>query len=315
MKKATMLAVIVLALSAALLLSACGTSKQTAEPSEKVTDAAVPATAETAKPSASQPAAPPSPSASPSTSPSPSTSSSPSPSPSPSPEQSPAPSPSTSLSAQGFEFDTATYSKGGISIKYPQIKNSTDAALQDKLNKFIADAALRDLPDIKDDPTLTDYQIATTVTLNTPEVLSMYFEGYANYTPSAHPYQFLYTLTVDVEKLEPVALPQLVSIRGDDIVSVLLGGTYSTMSGYDITDEIKSSITDYLNSFDNDFWMKEFENADTAGASTVSYLTPDSLVVSVSVPHVMGDHIEISLKFKQLWGHQTDNLLWKDIEK
>jgi hypothetical protein len=44
-------------------------------------------------------------------------------------------------------------------------------------------------------------------------------------------------------------------------------------------------------------------------------LTPDALVISVSVPHVMGDHIEIALTFKELRGHQTDNPLWKDIEK
>jgi hypothetical protein len=211
----------------------------------------------------------------------------------------------------GYEFKETEYASGGISIKYPQIINLADTALQNKLNKIIADSALRDLDVIKNDSRLTDYEIVTKVTYNTPRVISMYFNGYSNYSESAHPNMFLYALIIDTEKQEKVPLKALVTINAD-FVKLLINGRYFA-EGYDMSEEYKTEIRDYL-SQDTEYLLTELRNADTSDSFATAFLTEEGLMVSVSAPHVMGDHIEILLTYKELEGYQTDNLLWKAIQ-
>lgn len=222
------------------------------------------------------------------------------------PESTPPP-PTT---AAAFTFEEQTYIKDTVTIKYPQITGMTDSAAQEKLNKLISDTALIDLKELEIG---TEYELNYKVTFHNPAVISVYFEGYGNVPGAAHPYQFLHSVTIDVIKQKTVPLQALVTAT-EGFVDVMLNGKYSSMS-YDMTDEYQSSIKDNLTSMGTDFWVGELRNADTPGYSTSSYLSQDSLVISVSVPHVMGDHVEISLTFKDLWGHQTDNLIWKEIEK
>lgn len=221
----------------------------------------------------------------------------------------PSQSPSTAPSS-GLKFEEKMYSEGSVKIKYPQITGMSDSAAQEKLNKIIADTALRDLKELENG---SEYELNYKVTFNTPSVLSMYFDGYG-YTPgAAHPYQFLRTLTLDVGKQETIPLTALVSIN-KGFIDILLNGKYSAM-GYDMTDEYRSSIRDYLTQTDAESWINDLRNADTETSWTFSYLTEDALAISVSAPHVMGDHIEILLNYKDLAGYQTDNLIWKAIER
>ncbi len=216
----------------------------------------------------------------------------------------------SAASASGFIFEEKTYSEGTITIKYPQITGMSDGAAQEKLNKIISDTALRDLGFLESG---TEYDLNYKVTFDRPTVVSMYFDGYG-YTPgAAHPYQFLRSVTLDTEKQETVPLPALVSIS-EGFVDVLLSGKYSSM-GYDMTDEYRSSIKDYLTEMGPESWVSALRKADSESAEVCSYLDEGALVISVSAPHVMGDHVEISLAFNDLRGYQTDNLIWKEIEK
>jgi hypothetical protein len=235
-------------------------------------------------------------------------------SPSASAEASPTPSPAPSaVSAQGLTLTEETYSKDGFSIKYPQLTGLADSAAQEKLNKLISDTALLDMNSGDCAVDYTDYELNYKVTLNSTAVLSMYFEGYANVSGAAHPYQFLRSITIDIGKQTAIPLASLLIIS-EGVVDVLLNGEISSMS-YDMTAEYKESIKTYLTEMGSDFWLTELRNADTENSDTHSFLTEDALVVSVSVPHVMGDHVEIYLPFEKLHGYQTDNTIWRDIEK
>lgn len=218
---------------------------------------------------------------------------------------------SPSAAVTAFEFGEKTYSDGVISIKIPQIKNYSDGVLQDKLNKMISDSAKRDVDSLKGDTTLDDYQVNGTVTYNSLNLISIYFEGYSSYEGAAHPSQFLYALTIDVKKLETVRLTDLVKIN-ENFVKLLESGDIHSM-GYDMTDEYRSNIQDYLKEFGAEYWVPELENADSTGYITVSYLTKDALAVSVSVSHVMGDHVEILIPFKDLKDFKTNNPIWDAV--
>lgn len=273
-----------------MLLTACASRNPKAAPSDTAVSPQVSEPSESVSPS---------PDAAPSQSPSPSR-----------PAESIEPSPSSvpESPATAVKVEEKTFSKGGISIKYPQIVGAPDAAKSEQINKLVADSALRDLPNIENDANLDVYELSGTVSLLGPKVISVFFEGYANYKMSAHPYQFIYTVTIDTETLQTVSLSQLINVT-DKFIHVFIDGTYSA-SNYEMTDEMKDQIRDFLDDFDTEHWVGELKKADQEGAYTFSYLTPDALVISVSAPHVMGDHIEISIPFKDLDEFRTDNLIW-----
>jgi hypothetical protein len=304
MKRFGAFVVLIAVLVLSLLLGACQASPQAAPPSESATAAAAP-TADTSQASQA-PDMSPSPSV---VSPSPATTTDASPSPA---ATTAAPDPSQTPDA-AFLFEETAYEDGGISINYPQITGYSDTTVRDALNQLIADSALREVPTIKGDASLDVYEMVYTVSLNTPEVISVYFDGYASYKQAAHPYQFFYSVTIDVKKLQTVTLAQLVTMS-PDFLALLPDGAFRSV-GIDVTDEYTSIIKDWLRGEDADFMLQQFRDADTPGHDTSSYLTKDSLGISIVIGHAMGDHIEILLKFSDLHGFQTDNLLWKDIEK
>ncbi len=137
----------------------------------------------------------------------------------------------------------------------------------------------------------------------------MYFEGYDNYKDTAHPNMFLYTATIDVQKVQAIQLKDLVKIN-QEFVGAMLGGTYKSMS-FDMTSDIAKSIGSDLNEYGFDFWISELNNAGTFGHTTSSYLTKDALVITVSVTHAEGDHVEITLPYKDLKDFKTDNPAWQ----
>lgn len=208
-----------------------------------------------------------------------------------------------------FQFEENSYVDGAITIKYPQIANLSDKELQNTLNKLISDSAFQDLPMIQEDSTLGEYDITSEVTYSNSRLISIVFAGYSYYKEAAHPNQFLHTVTIDVQNEKAITLQNLVKIN-DEFVNAMIAGHYSTMMGYDMTNDIISSITDYLNDFGTNYWIIELKNADISGHDTASYLTKDALAISVSVPHVMGDHIEILLPYKGLKNFETESPLW-----
>jgi hypothetical protein len=309
MKNSKILYILIVTLALSGLLSSCANNKNTAPGKETESPAPAMASAEKSPEGAlpsqetlSQVTLSPVTLSPVTLSPTPTT---PSSSPVPSPSVSPTPSPSPSAaSADGFTFEEKTYTEDTVSIKYPQITGMSDADTQEKLNQIISDTALRDVRDLISG---TTYELSYKVTLNTPTVISMYFDGYVNVPETIHPNQFLRGLTIDVAKQE-IITPGSLLYAIDGVVDIMLSGTYSSM-GYDMTSEYEASIKENLTSLGEDFWINELKNADAL------FLTPDALVISVSVPHVMGDHVEIYHQFKDLVGYQTDYYIWLNIAK
>jgi hypothetical protein len=186
----------------------------------------------------------------------------------------------------------------------------SDSAAQEMMNQIISGTALRDVKALESG---TEYELNYKVTFNTPAVISMYFDGYVNVPETIHPSLFLRGLTIDVAKQEIITLGSLLYAI-DGVMDVMLSGTYSSM-GYDMTSEYEGSIKENLTSLGEDYWINELRNADMEESSTVSFLTQDALVISVSVPHVMGDHVEIYHQFEDLVGYQTDYYIWLNIQK
>jgi hypothetical protein len=290
MKKDRRVVSFVLALSVIALLSSCGLFRTGASPSGSPASSASAASSETVPPvQPSVSAVPPSASATDDASAAPSTS-----------------------PAAPFKFEDKTYKSGVFTISYPQITGLEDAKLRDELNGLIYDAATRDVSALKGDQALREYKLSGLATYNDPRLISVYFIGYKNLQDTMYSPQFLYTQNIDVGSRQTVQLRELVKIS-KSFVQLMLNGAFSAMS-YDMTDEQATAIKLYLNETSSDHWITQLKNADSPDSFTSTYLTKDALVISVAVPHAMGDHIEITLPFKDLEKYKTTSPLWDVLQ-
>jgi hypothetical protein len=78
-----------------------------------------------------------------------------------------------------------------------------------------------------------------------------------------------------------------------------------------MTDDIRAAVLEDMS--DDDLFIAELSDADSSIWSAASYLTPDGLVVSIAVKHVLGDHMEISLSYDDLAPFKTDNPVWAAV--
>ena len=233
------------------------------------------------------------------------------------PEQTPEASPEESddsepappdISPESFVFEEQTYEQELISISYPQITGYSDSEVQDALNQILMDTAMQSVDELEEG---TEYELYYEVSLNTPDVISVWFDGYYYVPDTAHPSLLLFGVTIDVPSQQTVTLDDLVTV--DSALILLLQGGEIINLDYEVTDEISQSISGYLE--DEETLLTELASADTSIWSAASYLTPDALVVSISVAHAMGDHIEISLLYDDLAQVKTDNTIWDALGK
>ncbi len=239
-------------------------------------------------------------------SPSPSVSDTAPPSPSestPAETASPSPTEGAAPAPEPFNFEEQTYTQDTISIIYPRLTGLADEQLQDDLNGIIYDAAMQGLDEQESG---TEYELTSTVSLNTPDVISIWFDGYYYAPGAAHPGLLLFGVNIDVASRRPVALGDLVTID-NGFVELLRNGEFSS-SDFDMTDQIRSDALDYLS--DDESMIAQLRDANSSIWSTGYYLTPDALVVSVAVAHVMGDHMEISIPYGDLSPFKTDHPVW-----
>ena len=82
--------------------------------------------------------------------------------------------------------------------------------------------------------------------------------------------------------------------------------------------ELKAAVGEYIKNISNQDLIKYFKQADSRKieenpSSTYSYLTNDSIVISINVPHAIGDHVEYKIKSTDI--QNNINIAWKDVEK
>lgn len=67
-----------------------------------------------------------------------------------------------------------------------------------------------------------------------------------------------------------------------------------------------------LNSLSNEQWIDTLKGSDTIGTNmpsdTFSYITKDKLGISISVPHVLGDHMELEIKLSDIKEVMRDDI-------
>jgi hypothetical protein len=216
----------------------------------------------------------------------------------------------------GYEFKTETYTSGKIVINYPQLVNLDDSEVRDSVNAIIKEGALRENNYLVTEAGAITYELDYDVMYSSFNFISIRYTGYSYVDGAAHPDNFLFTTNIDVGHQSVMRLKDLVTINAG-FVEAFKGGIYCSMY-QEITPEYTKAVEEALNESDTTDWIAAFKNADTDGSdnnlAVYSFLTGGSLVISVFVPHYMGDFIEIAISKEDLADYQTEHAFWADAK-
>jgi len=202
------------------------------------------------------------------------------------------------LESQGsYKIVSETYDNNkGTKISYPQISELSDTEKQKELNEIIKNEALKGNNYYKDVDGEVTIDINYKIVCQEPELLSIIYSGVGNVTGAAHPSNLFYTTNLDIKNTKILRLNDIVDIN-DDFVNMFINGKFKAVNS-DYESEYKSEIS--MVTFDD--WKKRLLTADPSDkmGSEFSYMTKDSLGISIGVIHALGDHAEFEIKYKDI---------------
>ncbi|WP_081756810.1 DUF4163 domain-containing protein [Gorillibacterium massiliense] len=192
--------------------------------------------------------------------------------------------------------------KLNYTINYPQISGLSDTDKQKMINSTLKNEALKVLNYYESPYGSVELNLDYEIVLKNPSLLSVQYRGLGSVSNAAHPNSLFFTTNLNIKTGE--------KLRLKDIVNLDEGFAYKFLHG-----EFKALFSEHneaLGNLTNGDILKDFTEADsldnlgTENQSDVfSYFTSDSLGISISVGHAMGDHAEFEIKYEDI----KDNIL------
>lgn len=199
--------------------------------------------------------------------------------------------------AVSYEIESRNYSKDEINITYPKIVNLDNDTYEDEINELIQKEAIKIIESysLEEGNLDVDYR----VTFRSNDFLSIQYLGSFFSTGAAHPLNIFYTSNIDLKKAEKVKLSDLLEIN-EAFVEKFKQGNYKSYD--DNLNLLEEGVIEEIWSMYSDADLLHYlQQADEAGQinqlGTFSYITQDSIGVSISIPHAVGDHLEMEIGF------------------
>ncbi|KZE40470.1 hypothetical protein AV540_25740 [Brevibacillus parabrevis] len=201
------------------------------------------------------------------------------------------------------EIKQNSYQDKGIVIRYPQLLNSKNGIKQDEINKLIKDEAMKVLNYYADGLDVLALEIHYKIKYHGEKLMSIEYTGIGNIKGSAHPNNIFFTTNINLEEARKIRLADIVTIN-EQFFEVIKSGKFTLQNGV-IKD--KSEVVQRFNEYSIDELAKMFTNSDSLDkvgteqqSDVFSYFTNDNLGISFGVPHVLGDHLEIEIKYSDI---------------
>lgn len=213
-----------------------------------------------------------------------------------------------------YKIESTSYNEKKVNVSIPSIVGINDAIKQKKINEILKHEALVVFNDFyggKADSLflIIDYK----VTWESKNLLSIQYYGHAFDKGAAYPLDLLYTVNLDMNKGCKLMLKDFIKIDKDFV---------NKYRSYKVAEPDKNQLEAgafkyILDTYSVDDLLKYFNGADTSfkeSAFTFSYFKEDVLGISIEVPHVAGDHLEIELKYQDIKNNiKAENEIWKDL--
>lgn len=192
-----------------------------------------------------------------------------------------------------YDIVKATYADKDININYPQISNLSDSDKQERINKLIKTQALEVLEDYKDGISNLKFSMDFEIMYKGADLLSIQYLGLSATKGAAFPINEFNTTNIDLAKEQLLTLTDVVTVN-DSFIEKFNSGKYKAY-GSDLNLESEGALSDALTNFDDNDLIESLKQQ-----TSKFYFAKDSLVVSAEVAHVMGDHMEMEIKYDDL---------------
>lgn len=215
-----------------------------------------------------------------------------------------------------YEIVESEYANAGIVIHYPQITNLGDSFKQYEVNRLLKEEALAVLNNYNEDEISSELSldIDFDIMWQGQRLLSVRYLGDGYLDGTAHPFNLFYTTNINVVTGTKVRIKELVTID-DAFLSKFLQARYKPWhSAMNLAEDgtIDLALTEWFSVYDLIEYINKRDSSDNY--LTFWYLTEKSLGISLRIPHVIGDHMEFEMDYKDLGSNLiTENELWKDF--
>ena len=185
-------------------------------------------------------------------------------------------------------FMNRHYTKDKMNVEYPQLSNE-DSEKAKRINGVIT----KDATYFFEHGLYDGYsgEIKYDTTLLNDEIASFTYQGLITSPNQSYPVNLFYSTIVNLQTGKKERLRDLVTVD-DKFVKAFKEGKILSTNSSDYSEEIKK----YLSTLTNEELASKLSQADEMEASTAfTYLTDDSIVVALGVPHALGDFVQVKI--------------------
>lgn len=201
-------------------------------------------------------------------------------------------------------IENVEYHEKGIDASYPRIVSNGSAEMLEEWNRIIKEDFDKIIqiysfqPFPGPTPPSTDVvptllTISYEVKSNTDAWLSLLYRADYNSIYSAHPSNLVYTTNIDKRVSKRIRLSDIINLNEAFVKEFR---TWKLKETPENTKEVQEAIYDYISNISDEELLEGFRSADQIGSGNTwgiySYLTKDSLGISIEVPNYAGDHAE-----------------------
>ena len=183
-----------------------------------------------------------------------------------------------------------------VVIGYPDFNSTTCRLLNTAIVEHVKE--MLDISEYDESELYAD--IGYRITFCSSDIVSMVFEGLYNVKSAAHPVSFFDSLTVEVESGRLLSLHDYYEI--DSEFGEWVRVEYKTQACDYFSKKLNIPMEDVSNIVESEFddidcsqLTTRLNMADSKNSDIHSFLTEDSVGISLPVSHALGDHCEIYL--------------------
>ncbi|WP_428908087.1 hypothetical protein [Niallia sp. Krafla_26] len=196
-----------------------------------------------------------------------------------------------------YQLKKSTYQNGGFLIHYPQLTQMEDKLKEQQINELLEKEILEYVAQYEDvDATLTmDYEVM----LNTPYTLSIRYTGDYYFKGGMYPSYLLFTTNLDLPNGEKLRLDDFVQVN-EEFIKKFKSVPYMDRENPP-NEELTNAVKDYVESMNPSVLKQAFDQADLPNLNDnqhgiFTFIQDDALIISIQVPHVIGDHVEFKME-------------------
>lgn len=181
-----------------------------------------------------------------------------------------------------------------IEIKYPAISGLDIEVTQQKVNEHLKSAALEVLTDFSSLENM-DIRTSYSIGLSNARILSIIYIASSFHSVQAYPLVRTHMVNIDLRTGDIVNFGEILNINENFIMT--FKKKFTNISEYNSSED-KERVNEYV--FDMISYDMFISGSEGSYPEVSSYLTEDSLVISIAVPYSLGSYVLYSANYSDI---------------